>query len=99
MRRPPASLRHITAHRTAFTAVAVTVLFITVCAAAAASFASTVTGIAVRRSLTSDPGSSILVATQTSAAGAASTGLVGVARAKKAPIALIRPPICARSPE
>ncbi len=76
MRRPPASLRHITAHRTAFAAVAVTVLFITVCAAAAASFASTVTGIAVRRSLTSDPGNSILVTTQTSAADAGRTGAI-----------------------
>ncbi len=76
MRRPPASLRHITAHRTAFAAVAVTVLFITVCAAAAASFASTVTGIAVRRSLTSDPGNSILVTTQTSAADGGRTGAI-----------------------
>ena len=59
MRRPPAAVRHISAHPLAFAVVAGTVLFTTMCAAAAASFASGVTTIAVRRSLTADPGTAI----------------------------------------
>jgi ABC-type lipoprotein export system ATPase subunit len=34
MRRPPAALRHVTAHRLAFTAVALTILVTTACATA-----------------------------------------------------------------
>ena len=59
MRRPPASVRHITARPLAFSAVALTVVFTTVCAAAAASFAGSVTAIAVRRSLAAAPGNTI----------------------------------------
>lgn len=61
MRRPPAAVRHISAHPLAFAVVALTVLFTTMCAAGAASFASSVTTIAVRRSLTADPGTAIYV--------------------------------------
>jgi FtsX-like permease family len=77
MRRPPAALRHITAHRLAFTAVALTVLVTTVCAAAAASFATTVTGSAITgRSLAGDKGNSILVGAQTSTGDAAHVGAI-----------------------
>ena len=71
MRRPPASLRHVTAHWLAFAAVALTVLFTTTAAAAAAAFASTITGIATRQSLSSAAGHTILVTAQTTAAAAA----------------------------
>jgi hypothetical protein len=70
MPRPPASLRHITAHRLAFGTVALTVLFTITCAAAAAAFASAVTQIAVRRSLSAEAGSTILVSGQPSAGSA-----------------------------
>ena len=70
MRRPPASLRHVTAHRTAFLAVAVTVLFTVACVAGTAAFESTVTSIAVRRSLAGAPGTTILASTQASTAAA-----------------------------
>ncbi|HEU5421023.1 MAG TPA: FtsX-like permease family protein [Streptosporangiaceae bacterium] len=71
MRRPPASVRHITAHPLAFSVVALTVLFTTMCAAAAASFASGVTAIAVRRSLAADAGTAISVSVIGGAAGPA----------------------------
>lgn len=74
MRRPPPSLRHITAHRLAFAAVALTVLFTTVCAATVASFASAVTSVAVRRSLSTAAGNAILVSAQTSATGSGQAG-------------------------
>jgi hypothetical protein len=70
IRRPPASLRHVTAHRTAFLAVAVTVLFTVACVAGTAAFESTVTSIAVRRSLAGAPGTTILASAQASAASA-----------------------------
>jgi hypothetical protein len=72
MRRPPTAVRHVAAHRLSFAAVALTVLFTTVCAASAAAFASTVTGIAARRSLATDAGNTILVSSQVSAASARS---------------------------
>jgi FtsX-like permease family len=71
MRRPPAAVRHISAHPLAFAVVAGTVLFTTMCAAAAASFASGVTTIAVRRSLTADPGTAIGVSVSGPAAQSA----------------------------
>ena len=61
-------MRHITAHPIAFSVVAVTVLFTTMFAAAAATFASTVTTIAVRRSLAADAGNSISVSVPAPAA-------------------------------
>jgi FtsX-like permease family len=71
MRRAPVTVRHITARRLAFAATAATVLFTTVFTAAAATFASTVTGAAIRRSLSASPGSTITVTAPTTAAGAA----------------------------
>jgi len=84
MRRPPASLRHITAHSLAFTAVALTVLFTTTAAAAAAAFASTITGIAARQSLRSAAGNTILVSTQASATAAAPNGALVTAALRRA---------------
>src|SRR5215472_50835 len=62
MRLPPRSLRHVITHRWAFSAVAVTVLITSAFTAAAAAFLSTVTLIAVRSELASNPGSQIVVA-------------------------------------
>ena len=72
--RLPAALRRTAGHRLALTATAVTVLVASVLAAAAATFASEVTSAAVRRSLTQNPGSTILVTEQVPAAGVAGAG-------------------------
>lgn len=78
MRRPPAAVRHISGHPIAFSVVALTVLFTTMCAAAGASFASSVTTIGVRRSLTADPGTAIGVSLSGPAAESATvTARVG----------------------
>ena len=68
MRRPPVAVRHVSAHPLAFAIVAVTVLFTTMCAAAAASFTSSATSIAVRQLLNADRGTAINVSVPAPAA-------------------------------
>jgi hypothetical protein len=63
-------VRHVSAHPLAFAIVALTVLFTTMCAAAAASFTSSATSIAVRRLLTADRGTAIDVSVPAPAADA-----------------------------
>ncbi len=69
-RSSPAVVRHLAAHRLGYAAVAVTVLFTTACTAAVTSFASTVAGTAVRRSLTGNSSAVISVTAPASAAAA-----------------------------
>ena len=70
MSRPPVAVRHVSAHPLAFAIVALTVLFTTMCAAAAASFTSSATSIAVRRLLAADRGTAIGVSVPAPAADA-----------------------------
>jgi hypothetical protein len=62
MRLPPRTVRHLSTHKWAFAAVAVTALITSAFTAAAAAFLSAVTVISVRTELAEDPGSQIVVA-------------------------------------